>query len=226
MSRIVLILILATLGFILLLWLFPFVSVGGEERAEVFYRLVLILLLVSSAVVSFSGNMKGALKYAAWWVLIFLVLVTGYSFKPELTVLKNRMLAEFLPYQPVENAEGKVVFKKSDDGHFYIKAEVNGAPVLFLLDTGASNIVLTPADAKRAGINLDSLVFNQIYNTANGKGTGAGVRLKRLQIGSITLDNIGAAVNGAEMDRSLLGMRFLESLKSYRVEGDTLVLEP
>lgn len=225
MHRLFIILAFAGIGFALLIWLFPFANISGQERAEVFYKLILIFLLLSSAAASFSGNMKGALKQAMLWILVFLLLVTAYSFKPEAMMLKDRLIAQFVPYHPIEGKGGTLAFRKSEDGHFYIKAEVNGTPVLFLLDTGASSIVLTPQDAKRIGFDFKALRFNQVYNTANGRVMGASVKLHRLQIGSIAMDNIAASVNGAEMDKSLLGMRFLESLKSYKVEGDVLVLE-
>jgi aspartyl protease family protein len=110
------------------------------------------------------------------------------------------------------------------DGHFVVTAEVNGAPVNFLIDTGASDIVLSPADAERIGYDPARLSFTQRYYTANGVGRGAPVRLDSIAVGSITFDRMPASVNEAPMGESLLGMSFLRELSSYEVRGDTMIL--
>lgn len=223
--RLLFILIATALGFILLAWLFPFANISGAERADMLYKLLLMFLLLSGAIVGYRGNLKGAMKQGLWWIVIFLGLVTAYSFKPEVISLKNRLVTQLFPYQSVQTDSGMLEFRKSEDGHFYIKADINNVPVLFLVDTGASSIVLAPQDAKRIGFDMNNLAFNQVYQTANGRVMGASVRLAQFRIGSLVQHDIRASVNGAEMDTSLLGMRFLESLKSYKVEGDILLLE-
>ena len=98
--------------------------------------------------------------------------------------------------------------------------------IRFLVDTGASEVVLSPRDAERLGFDLKSLNFNRIYQTANGTVTGAPVRLEEIRIGPIVVSDVRASVNGAEMKRSLLGMSFLGRLGGYRVNGDVLTLSP
>lgn len=101
---------------------------------------------------------------------------------------------------------------------------MNGVSVIFLLDTGASDIVLDPGDAVRLGFNLDRLAFTRRYQTANGVVKGAPIRLDSVQIGPIKLRNVSASVNGAPLGRSLLGMSFLDRLSGYGVENGTLIL--
>jgi aspartyl protease family protein len=96
--------------------------------------------------------------------------------------------------------------------------------VRFLVDTGASDIVLSPGDARRAGIEPESLKYDRPYATANGVGYGASVTLDRLEIGAISLSNVRVSVQQAEMGTSLLGMTFLRRLKSYAVQDRKLVL--
>ena len=103
-------------------------------------------------------------------------------------------------------------------------AEVNGVPVQFLVDTGASVVTLSRDDAERAGLNPEGLSFSQRFNTANGTAFGAPVRIQRLSIGGIVLNDVRGAVMESGLTGSLLGMSFLERLSSYAVEGDTLTL--
>jgi aspartyl protease family protein len=105
-----------------------------------------------------------------------------------------------------------------------VTATVNGLPVDFLVDTGASDIVLSPADAARLGYAPESLHFTRQYVTANGIGRGAPVRLGSLAVGPIAYADLPASVNEAPMAESLLGMTFLRRLESYEVRRDVMIL--
>ena len=94
----------------------------------------------------------------------------------------------------------------------------------FLIDTGASDTVLSPMDAQRLGIDLAALDFSRVYLTANGNGRGAPYRLMDLAIGPIALSDVAVSINQAPMDESLLGMSFLRRLKSFEVQGRRLYL--
>ena len=100
---------------------------------------------------------------------------------------------------------------------------VNGSPITFLVDTGASDIVLTLADARRLGFIPGNLDFSEQYQTANGEVRGAPVRLRELRIGQYSLYDLEASVNEGPMTVSLLGMSFLEQLRGYQVEDGRLI---
>ncbi len=117
------------------------------------------------------------------------------------------------------------VVEAGPQGHFVLEAVVNGVPITFLLDTGASEIVLTMADARRLGFSPQSLAFTQTYHTANGEVQGAPVRLRELRVAQFSLYDLDASVNAAPLPISLLGMSFLERLHGYRVEDRRLILE-
>ncbi|OYX45688.1 MAG: hypothetical protein B7Z02_00430 [Rhodobacterales bacterium 32-67-9] len=97
----------------------------------------------------------------------------------------------------------------AEDGHFYLTAEVNGTKVLFVVDTGASDIVLTERDAERVGLNPATLNYFGTAMTANGPVETAPVRLGTLSLGGLTDTNVPAVVNGGALDTSLLGMSYL-----------------
>ena len=93
---------------------------------------------------------------------------------------------------------------------------MNGGRVTFMVDTGATDVVLAPDDAQRIGIDPATLVFDQFAQTANGTVSGAAIRLDNLVIGSIEMNRLPATVNGADMSESLLGMEFLGRLRGWR----------
>jgi aspartyl protease family protein len=121
--------------------------------------------------------------------------------------------------------EQAVRIRKRSDGHFVAKTEVNGVTVTMLVDTGASSVVLKPADARLAGVDVDRLTYSVPVQTANGTAYAAAVRLKRLSVGGITVDGIEALVaKPGTLGESLLGMTFLRRLRSYEFSGEFLTL--
>jgi aspartyl protease family protein len=102
------------------------------------------------------------------------------------------------------------------NGHVVVEAEIDGAPLRLLVDTGASLVTLTPGDARAAGIEPDRLPFTGRAATANGLVPFAPVTLREIRIGQLTVENVQGAVD-ADLDRSLLGMSFLRRLRSYRM---------
>jgi clan AA aspartic protease (TIGR02281 family) len=109
-------------------------------------------------------------------------------------------------------------------GHFLVEAVVEGTPLAFVVDTGASDVVLSPADAERLGLRADELRFTRRYQTANGVVAAAPITLRELRIGQFSAFDVEASVNGAPLAVSLLGMSFLRQLRGYEVDNDRLIL--
>jgi aspartyl protease family protein len=116
-----------------------------------------------------------------------------------------------------------LVYRTDARGHVALTAIVNGAPVRFLVDTGASRVTLTAEDARAAGIDPGGLVFNQRSQTANGLAREAPVKLREIRIDRLSVDNVPAAVN-ENLTVSLLGMSFLKRLKSFEMREGTLTI--
>jgi aspartyl protease family protein len=125
---------------------------------------------------------------------------------------------------PEDDSDLEYVVEPGAGGHYVIEAMVNGAPVTFLVDTGASDIVLTMADAERLGLQPATLRFTQRFATANGETRGAPVVLREIRIGQFSLFDVAASVNEAPLRVSLLGMSFLRQLDGYGVEDGRLIL--
>ncbi len=208
-----------------LVWRFPGALYSDYEWARLVYLVVLLVLVSSALLARGKLRLKGAANAAALWLAILAVLTLGYSYRQELGAIGGRVLGEFLPHRGTL-ASGEIRFPAGRDGHFRIEALVNGTPVRFLVDTGASGIVLSPADASRIGFNPESLSFTGFAETANGTVRTAPVRLGSLEIGPIRLTGLTASVNRAAMRGSLLGMSFLERLESFEVRDGRLILRP
>ncbi len=190
-------------------------------------RLGAILVLVASGILASRRLSLGkAVRDLAIWTAVIAGLVAIYGFRSELTMVGGRILGELEPSRSQQLAGGELEFRRGGDGHFYIDAEVNGRPVRFLVDTGASDIVLSPADARRLGFRISALTFNRVYETANGVGRGAPVVLNSVAVGRLRFGQVAASVNDAAMSESLLGMSFLDRLSGYEVRGDSLILRP
>jgi aspartyl protease family protein len=206
--------------------LFPGTLDDPDARMSLLYRVGWIALIGASVLTFARANPKSALRNAAIWVAIFAVLTGILSFKDDAAFIGQRLLGAISPSQGMAHDDGSVSFPAGPDGHFYIQAKVNGGRVTFMVDTGASDIVLAPNDARRIGFDPASLDFDQLAETANGTVTGAAIRLESLIVGSIAMRQLPATVNGADMSESLLGMEFLNRLHGWRVENGVLTLMP
>lgn len=199
----------------------------NEEQTISLIHYILIFVLLSGALIMhFRQNISKAFKYAGIWLLIIVVLTTLYTFKHDFNDFKDRVAGAFLPSKAINNEDGSISFRVSKDGHYYIDTHTNGEKVKFMLDTGASDIVIDKALAKKIGIDIESLRFVMTYNTANGKVRGAPIRIESLKIGDYAFYDIRASVNEVDMDKPLLGMSFLDKLDGYEVKRDTLTIWP
>jgi len=115
---------------------------------------------------------------------------------------------------------------KAADGHFWAEGQVNGAPVRFLVDTGASKVSLTPQDARRLGLDMAGLVYDQSVRTADGDSLAARVRLNSVTVDGVRLANVDAVVIDRGLPASLLGMSYLGRLSRFEATPSALVLDP
>ena len=197
---------------------------GQANKYQVAYAIGLVFL-VGALVRGLPryGYIRTGLQALAW-IGVFMAFILAYAYRNELSMVRDRVVSVLVPDQGRAVSEGSHVFEMANDGHFYIQARVNGLPVLFLADTGATNIVLTKVDAQRIGLDTNILDYDGQASTANGFVRVARVSLDSLRVGEYTLEDFPASVNEGELDTSLLGMRFFSGLESYQVEGKTLTI--
>ena len=118
----------------------------------------------------------------------------------------------------------KLRCRDGQTGISHLTLQVNGVGVPFLVDTGASEIVLTQDDARRVGFDTATLDYFGRANTANGTVSIAFVRLETVQLGEIMDTGVRATVNSAPMEGSLLGMSYLQRFAEVSIRGNTLIL--
>lgn len=162
------------------------------------------------------------------WIAILLALVAAYEYRFELQDFGARVSAGLVP--------GSARTRTAEDGatlvqinrigqQFLTDGSVNGSRQGFLVDTGASTVVLTANGAREAGIEPQSLSFTIPVNTANGVTMAARTRVDTLTIGGIERDDVIVLVSEpGDLGVNLLGMNFLDTLAGYEVRGDRLIL--
>lgn len=126
--------------------------------------------------------------------------------------------------RPRASASGEVRLGRSGDSHFYADANVDGANIRMMVDSGASIVALTRRDAEAIGIDVDSLPIAGSANTAGGIVPMRPVMLDSVDIDGIEVRGVQAAVVDADMGVSLLGQSYLSKLDAVNVEGDTMTL--
>ncbi|TFL19615.1 retropepsin-like aspartic protease family protein [Jannaschia formosa] len=186
-------------------------------------RLLYLVLLGSVIALTFFAStrqrMGKTLQQAAIWFLIFVGAVLAYGVWEDVKGIA-------VPTQSVmTGAEGVIVdVPRARDGHYHLTLGINGVDVEFIVDTGATDLVLTRRDAQRVGLAEDQLAFLGEAMTANGSVRTAAVRLDEVTLGDIVDRHVPAVVNGGEMRQSLLGMSYLSEFGRIEIENDELRL--
>ncbi len=187
------------------------------ETGRVIYLVVLLAMVAGWFFMTSRDNLNRTLQHAAIWAMIFIGGAAAVG-------LWNDINSSTLRGQVSLNGGNRIVVQRSGDGHYYLSADVNGAPVRFVVDTGATEIVLTQADAARAGLDPDNLAYLGRANTANGEVRTALVRLEEIRLGEAVDRKVRALVNQGQMDDSLLGMGYLQRWGSLEIRDGELVL--
>ncbi|WP_027258641.1 MULTISPECIES: retropepsin-like aspartic protease family protein [Leisingera] len=190
---------------------------GEFEIGRVIYLVVLLVAVGSWVFVQNRQSIGKTLQMFAVWGFIFLGVIASYG-------LWEDIRQTVRPQQSVAVDAGRVEVPRAPDGHYYLTLEVNGAAVPFLVDTGASEVVLNARDAERAGIDTDTLAYLGRARTANGEVRTASVWIEEMSLGGITDTDVRVWVNQGELEQSLLGMGYLQRWSSIEIRNGALVL--
>jgi aspartyl protease family protein len=202
-------------------------TIGLEpgDFGSLVYKIVLLVFIGGAVLALFRERIMAAFQAAMLWVVIGLLLVVGYTYRFDLRDVGDRVLSELMPGRAATRNGGAVEISRGTRGDFLVIAEINGARVATVYDTGASAVVLTQEAAKAAGLPLDFLNYSVAVDTANGHARTAPVTLDRLVVGGIVERGVPALIaQPGQLKISLLGMSFLNRLRSSEVRGDKLVL--
>ena len=119
---------------------------------------------------------------------------------------------------------GETVLERNGDGHFYADVAINGTSVEFMVDTGASMIALTGADAQAAGLYWNDADVRPVARGASGPVYGVPIRIDRAVLGGHEATNVDAVIVPEGLGISLLGQSFLQTIEPVRIEGERMIL--
>lgn len=205
-------------------------SVGPLDTssfASLVYFSALLLLIGGGVYAMFYGRFQEMLRSAAVWLGVVALLALIYTYRTDIGRVFDLVFSELAPGHPaVTGSIGhSVQVAKTQQGDFNVRADINGAPVTMLVDTGASSVVLTVEAARAAGLPVDLLKYDVTIETAKGRGHAAAVVIDQIRIGNIIERRVPALVaQPGNLRTSLLGMSFLSRLDSFEVRGKQLVL--
>ena len=193
---------------------------GGPDYARLTYLGILIAVILGSVLMTRRGELGKMAKQAGVWLFIFVALIAAIGMWQD--IRKTQPLGATLGTGRIEG--DKIIIPKQADGHYHLSLQVNDQTLVFLVDTGASQIVLSQQDATELGFKSAELNFWMQAQTANGTVRMAPVRLDTVTVGDVSARNIQAVVNGGELRQSLLGMRYLNLFSSIEIKQDRMIL--
>ncbi len=193
----------------------------GDDTASFLYLSLLGVAILGYFIASGRQRMGKTLRQLVLWGLIFVGVAAVAAMWPDL----RERIAPRQTFTASDGSGGSLSVPQGVDGHYRVRMAVNGVPVDFIVDTGASDLVLSERDARRVGIDPDGLAYLGRAQTANGTVPMARVRLDEVSLGGIEDRDVGASVNGGDMDVSLLGMSYLSRFGRIGIEDGRLELE-
>ncbi len=191
---------------------------SGDEFGRLIYLVLLGAVIGGYFFLSNRERMGEMARQASLWGLIFVGVIVSYG-------LWNDISGDIVPRQAVFEDGGRIEAPRRDDGHYYLTLNIDGVDVEFVVDTGATSIVLSEQDALAIGINPDNLNFTGRASTANGEVRTARTTLENVRIGDVAEGDLRAWVNEGELETSLLGMDYLQRFDSVQITGSKLIME-
>jgi len=188
---------------------------ADDDNMRLIYLVVLLVVLAGWFFMQTRDGLNKTLQHAAIWGMIFVGGAAAVGLWQDISKTET---------QTHNSVSGQILVPRARDGHYYIKVGINGTEVRFVVDTGATDMVLTQSDAARVGLDPDQLTYLGRANTANGEVRTAFVRLDAVQLGAVTDRDVTAVVNGGEMEQSLLGMGYLQRWGRLEIANNMLIL--
>ncbi len=188
----------------------------GDEIARIAYLGLLAVAIAGSYLLHNRDNLGRVAQQAAVWGLIFVGVIAAVG-------LWGDIRREVAPLQAVAE-DGRITIPRGPDGHYHVTLDVNGVPLRFVVDTGATDMVLSRRDAARVGLDPDALAFLGTAQTANGTVRTASVRLATVALGPFTDTGLRAVVTDGAMEGSLLGMGYLRLFGRIELADGQMIL--
>ncbi|MBT3467239.1 MAG: TIGR02281 family clan AA aspartic protease [Rhodobacteraceae bacterium] len=187
----------------------------GDIISQVLYLSIFGVLIAVGLWARSRKNLSQTAQHAAIWALIFIAAIAVLGLWSDL----ERHLGV-----SSDDGHSSVTIPVSGNGHYNLRLSINSVLVDFVVDTGATDIVLSQSDAKRIGIDIDTLAFTGRATTANGVVETARITLDTIEIANIVDRDVSAVVNKGELFGSLLGMGYLQRWGRIEIANGILSL--
>ncbi len=197
----------------------------SEQAPNLIYALLACMLVLSSLIAQRLPLQRVA-KMAAAWLGIFAVAFILFSFRPEMAMMWERVKGELTGAPRQQSEATQIRLTRQDDGHFWVRAQVNGQDIDFMVDSGATTTAINATSAREAKIDFVDSVRTVELDTANGVVIAKYVELESFQIGNFAIDGHDVVVAENFGDTNVVGMNFLDSFESWNVSGDVMTLVP
>ncbi|MEM9349442.1 MAG: TIGR02281 family clan AA aspartic protease [Pseudomonadota bacterium] len=188
----------------------------GDNIASLLFLVLLLTVIGGGFFMANRPSLGKTARQLGTWFLIFVGLIVAYG-------LWDDVQSEFTTSQALVSGS-EISVPRMPDGHFYLTLDINDVPIEFVVDTGATDVVLSGADARRVGLNPDELPFFGQAMTANGPVDIARVTLDSVELGNFRDESVRASVNGGDMNISLLGMSYLNRFDTLQIQDGRLTL--
>ncbi|MFN0044839.1 MAG: TIGR02281 family clan AA aspartic protease [Sphingorhabdus sp.] len=196
-----------------------------EDGPSLIWGVVCVILLISSLVAR-RMPLNQVAKMALAWVAIFFALFAIFSFRTEFQTIWERVKSDFAGTSNQSVNAQTIEIKRRDDGHYWLQLEVNGKAVPFLIDSGATTTAINENTAIETSIDVDRSGYPVIISTANGRVTAKRGTIQTILIGPHRIEKHPVVVSESFGDTNVLGMNFLDGMKSWKVEGNVMTLQP
>jgi aspartyl protease family protein len=183
--------------------------------------LLMAIMLVAGSLISRREKFAKLATMALAWIAIFGAGFVLFTFRDDLGYVTQRLMAEVTGEPVVEGQEVRIPM--AIDGHFWVEGSINGTPVKFLVDSGATMTTIGRDTAAAAGVAV-SPTRNQVVRTGNGTLRVSTGQADSLSVGPIERTQIGLHIAENE-DLNVLGMNYLSTLERWGVEGRWLILQ-
>ena len=194
-----------------------------EDGPSLIWGVACILLLVSSLAAR-RLPLSYIAKASLAWIAIFAALFAIFSFRFEFISIWERVKADISGTAGQGISGEAIELRRQDDGHYWITVDINGKPVRFMVDSGATMTAINATTAKEAGVEANG--YPIILSTANGRVAAKRANVQSLVVGPHKIENHPVVVSESFGDVNLLGMNFLNDMQSWRVEANKMILIP
>ena len=191
-------------------------KVNIDDTGNLIYLAILCAILIFSFF-SWKNSLRKFIKFGLIWFIIFIFFIV-------VALVWENYQSEKSSLNIFDKDLERLTLKTASDGHFYVTLSINNKPINFLIDTGATAMILSKKDGEKLGFNVDKLNFSQLAQTANGEILISPVVFDKVSLGFKNFSNVKAFISQTDMEKSLLGMSFLSRLKKLELGRNIMII--